>query len=240
MGQKREKNQTIFESINYTETNNVTCFIIHYTRNTERLSYLENEVFPILVESNLFKKIIIIKELDKQDIKIKKISKNSEMTKAEISCTKKHFKAWEMFAQSNDEHCLVLEDDILFEERLLKSGKVEIILELKTFFENIHKDYNFITLGAGLHKHGDNLGFNKKTYGRSPDSYVISKKFLEYHNESSFQHDMPIGFYIDKILNENNDYLWWYEPTIFRQGTHNNLYKSNISRYYRIKKLFNL
>ncbi len=240
MRQNKIKNQTIFESINFSETNNVTCYIIHYTKNAERLSYLENEVFPVLIDSNLFKKITIINELDKQDSKIKNISKKSVCTRGEISCTQKHFKAWEMFSEDNDEHCLVLEDDILFEERLIKAGKTEIITELKKFFDSINRDYNFMTLGAGLHQHGDNLGFNKKTNGRSPDSYVISKKFLEYHDEDSFDYDIPIGFYIDKVLNENNDYLWWYEPTIFRQGTHNNIYKSNISRFYKIQNFFNL
>ena len=238
--QNKIENQTIFKSINFSETNDVTCYIIHYTKNAERLSYLENEVFPILIDSNLFKKITLINELDKQDSNIKNLSKKSLLTRAEISVTLKHFKAWEIFSQDNDEHCLVLEDDILFEERLIKAGKTEIIAELKTFFNSIDQEYNYMTLGAGLHQHGDNLGFNKKTNGRSPDSYVISKKFLEYHDEESYEYDLPIGHYIDKILNKNKDYLWWYEPTIFRQGTHNNFYKSNISRFYKLQKFFNV
>jgi GR25 family glycosyltransferase involved in LPS biosynthesis len=204
------------------------CYISHYSKNKDRLRYLENHFLPILRESGLFTQIILIRDFDRENKQIKQLAKGKKLPLPKVSNVKKHFKAWEIFSQDNDEHCLILEDDILFEERLMKAGKTEIFKELKTFLDSIHQDYNYITLGAGLHQHGDNLGFNKKTHGRSPDSYVISKKFLEYHDEESFEYDLPIGHYIDKILNENNDYLWWYEPTIFRQGSQNNIYKSSI------------
>lgn len=204
------------------------CYISHYSKNRDRLRYLEKHFLPILRESGLFTQIILIRDFDRESKQVKQLAKVNKLSPPKISNIKKHFKAWEMFSQDNDQYCLVLEDDVLFEERLIKAGKTETITELKNCFNSIDQNYNFITLGSGLHQHGDNLGFNKKTTGRSTDSYIISKKFLKYHDEQTFGYDLPIGHYIDKILNRNNDYLWWYEPTIFRQGSQNNIYKSSI------------
>jgi GR25 family glycosyltransferase involved in LPS biosynthesis len=220
-------------------TNKLPCYIIHYTKNRERFDYLVNEIFPVLVASNLFSKLQIITDLDKQHEIVKQKTYNSSLSRAQNSCTSKHFLAWNLFSNSEYQNSLVLEDDILFEERLTESPE-EIIKELENMLSQLTEEHNFITLGAGLHQHADSNGLTKKTYGRSTDSYIISRKFLEYHDEKSFTFDVPIGHYIDRILNENNDFLWWFEPTIFRQGTHNNIYESNISKFYKLQKLFNV
>jgi len=233
-------NITLYKNIDKLQDRLIPCYIIHYTKNVDRLNFLKKQIFPTLIESSLFSEITLITEFDKQNKFIKSISKNSLLTRAEISCTKKHFSAWEQFYKTEKNYCLILEDDILFEERI-ESSMEEQIKELSLLFSKIKKSYNYITIGAGLHKHGDKgKDFTPRKYGRSPDSYIISREFLNYHKENLFNNDLPIGFYIDKILSENGDFLWWYEPTIFRQGTHNNIYKSNISRFYRLKKFFNL
>tara|TARA_E500000178_G_C17038427_1_gene764932 strand:- start:8045 stop:8752 length:708 start_codon:yes stop_codon:yes gene_type:complete len=204
------------------------CYISHYSKNKERLLYLEEKIIPVLSRSNLFTEIIIVEDLDREHTEIKKLNKLYSLSAPKISNIKKHFLAWEMFKKSKDELCFVFEDDVMFEKRLEILSEKKIIDELKNMLAKVTDEHNFITLGSGLHQHGDSDGLTKKTYGRSTDSYVISKKFLEYHDEESFEYDLPIGHYIDKILNENNDYLWWYEPTIFRQGSQNNIYKSSI------------
>ncbi len=204
------------------------CYISHYSKNTERLLFLKEKLIPVLTRSNLFTEIIIVEDLDREHPEIKKLNKLYTLSAPKISNLKKHFLAWEMFKKSKDDFCLVFEDDVMFEERLEISSEKEIIDELKNMIAQITDEHNFITLGSGLHQHGDSDGLTKKTNGRSTDSYIISKKFLEYHDEESFQYDLPIGHYIDKILNKNKDYLWWYEPTIFRQGSQNNIYKSSI------------
>ena len=216
------------------------CYISHYTKNTARLEYLQHKLIPILTRSNLFTDIVIIDHFDKNNPVIKELEKNHVLSGPKISNLKKHFLAWEMFKESNDNFCFVFEDDVMFEERLENLSENQIIKELENMLSQLTEEHNFITLGAGLHQHADSNGLTKKTYGRSTDSYIISRKFLEYHDEKSFTFDVPIGQYIDRILNENNDFLWWFEPTIFRQGTHNNIYESNISKFYKLQKLFNV
>ena len=93
------------------------CYISHYSKNKERLLYLEEKIIPVLSRSNLFTEIIIVEDLDREHTEIKKLNKLYSLSAPKISNIKKHFLAWEMFKKSKDELCFVFEDDVMFEKR---------------------------------------------------------------------------------------------------------------------------
>ena len=67
-----------------------------------------------------------------------------------------------MFKKSKDELCLVFEDDVMFEKDLRYQVRKKIIDELKSMLAQVTDKHNFITLGSGLHQHGDSDGLTKK------------------------------------------------------------------------------
>ena len=189
------------------------CYIIHYTKLTSRLEYLEKNIFPILRSLSFIKNIVVITDFDKEHPFFK--GKNN----GRLSCSKKHFESWEYFRKSTDNYCMVLEDDVIVEDHILNAKD-----EFEKMFNSLKPEYNIVTFGSGLHWRGPSTGFNPKTKGRCTEAYIITKKFLSFHTGEIYS--MPIGHYMNKIINNNKDFWYWYEPTIFKQGSQDNTYKS--------------
>jgi GR25 family glycosyltransferase involved in LPS biosynthesis len=200
----------------------MNCYIIHYTKNVERLENYKKDLFLKLRSLPFIKSIHIITDFDREHEFIKNI-KNSRLKTGELSCSKKHFEAWRLFKETTDEYCMVLEDDLLYEDR------ENFVNEMTKMYNEIKSNYNVITFGSGLERHADKKGFTPMTHGRCTDSYIISKKFLEYHENEIYT--LPIGHYMNNIMIKNDDLFYYYEPTIVKQGSQNNYYTTDIRNY---------
>ena len=73
------------------------CYISHYSKNRDRLRYLEKHFLPILRESGLFTQIILIRDFDRETKQVKQLAKVNKLSPPKISNIKKHFKAWKCF-----------------------------------------------------------------------------------------------------------------------------------------------
>ena len=200
----------------------MNCYIIHYTKYKERLDNYRDVLIPKLKELGFIKDVRIISSYDREDPFIKSIG-NTGLKTGELSCSKKHFEAWRLFKESGDNLCMVLEDDLLIEEG------VDFMGEFMNMYNNIKENYNIITFGSGLQMHAKSKGFTGNKKGRCTDSYIISRRFLEYHEKENYL--IPIGHYMNEIVSKNGDMWYWYEPTIFKQGSQNDYYKTDIRNY---------
>ncbi len=200
----------------------MNCYIIHYTKYVDRLNNYKNDLIPKLKSLDFIKDVHIISEYDREDQFIKNI-KGAALKSGELSCSKKHFEAWRLFKESGDNLCMILEDDLLYED------SDNFFKEITNMYNNILVNYNIVTFGSGLNKHSKNMGFTANKTGRCTDSYIISRRFLEYHEKENYT--LPIGHYMNKLITQNSDFWYWYEPTIFKQGSQNNYYTTDIRNY---------
>lgn len=194
------------------------CYIIHYSKNTERRAYMEKNILPKLAEKHIGR-VYWITDYDREDPFIKAIP-TTHTTSGNLSCNKKHYEAWRLFRESAADWCLVLEDDVLFEKG------IDFTKEFSMIMSNA-KDDLVVSIGSGIQRHGKKKGLTKERYGRCTDSYILHKKFLDICKEEEC-YTMNIGHFMNKLLKESNTLWTYYEPTIFCQGSQNGTYETNI------------
>ena len=197
--------------------NRITCYIIHYTKNTDRKKYMEEFILPVL--SEFIEKFEWITDYDREDQFIKGIK--SVEPSGVLSCSKKHFEAWRLFRQSGADYCLVLEDDVMFE------NDIDVKKEFSSLFNLISPDDIITSIGSGCNIHGKGNGLTKKGAGRCSDSYILHKKYLDICKDMEC-YTVTIGAFMNNILHDKNILWTYYEPTIFCQGSQNGTYFSNI------------
>ncbi len=194
------------------------CYIIHYTKNENRKKYMEENILPKLKEKHI-KNFFWITDFDRETPFIQALP--NTYTSGALSCNKKHYEAWRLFGESGEDYCLVLEDDVLFEKGIDFTKEFENVLRIKK------PDDILISIGSGIERHGKKKGMNKVKDGRCTDSYILHKSFLPLFNGHE-EYTLNIGHYMNRIMKNANMMWTWYEPTIFKQGSQNGTYGTDI------------
>jgi GR25 family glycosyltransferase involved in LPS biosynthesis len=198
------------------------CYIIHYSKNTDRRKYMEEFILPKLSEKHI-RNFYWITEFDREDPFIRAIP-TTHTTSGNLSCNKKHYEAWRLFRISGAESCLVLEDDVIFEKGIEFTKEFSSILKLLTSSDIV------ISIGSGIQRHGKKKGITKEQYGRCTDSYILHKKFLEIYKDDEC-YTLNIGHYMNAILKKAKVLWTYYEPTVFCQGSQNGTYTTDIREF---------
>lgn len=222
------------EKVNNT-IDNLNIYICHYTPLVERKEFMDKQMvkynFTHKYITDYDREIITEKEYEKFDLK--------KLKKSEISLFYKHIKSFEYIKQ--EKLSLILEDDAILEDNFKDI--------LSQYISQIPKDWDLIFLGNGcnLHIPKDVIELDKKinmfykvnystSWGgngstRCCDSYLVNqsaaKKIMEIFNKEK-QINLPYDHWLNKVIFENNLKVYWVEPTIVKQGSEANLFKSSL------------
>jgi len=150
----------------------------------------------------------------------------------EISCCLKHKSAWEKIGESHSDGGLIFEDDVILDKRDFFSHFNIAIEE----FAGLGSDVGCICIGDGCAMH---VPWTKTRRGihiypagqmRAADSYWISRKAARLLNHWVDDHgfSLPADHLLTKSLNNLGVPIFWLEPTIVRQGSHDGVFKSTI------------
>lgn len=196
----------------------MNVYIIHYTPNKSRKIHIDTNIVPEIKNLPRIRDIVYINEYDREADFIQDIKKKCSLKTGEISCSKKHFEAWQKFANTEDEYCMVLEDDVIVIDG------IDVSINWSKIFTLINDKTHYISIGSGLNRHGETLGLTPQKYGRCTDSYIINRTFLncflDENGKVKENYDTAIGHYMNKVTINNDIKCYFYEPSIFKQGSH--------------------
>jgi len=159
--------------------------------------------------------------------------------KSAMSLTLKHFYVFKLIAK-NYENALIFEDDVILCDNFID--------KLNNYMSQLPQDYDMLFIGDGckLHIEQHRLTLNKYIYEkclyptswggdggtRCTDSFIISNKcaktICEYINNLTNKINLAIDWWLNVAARDNNLKIYWAEPTIVTQGSHNGLYKTSI------------
>ena len=114
----------------------LTSYVISLNKQIALLNNLKNDynLNPILVKG------INGKKLKQNEIKKNTTSFYSNFgPKSVIGCAMSHIKTWKLFLKSNDDICIIFEDDVVFEKRFKYVNK---------YINNTPSDFDIILLGC--------------------------------------------------------------------------------------------
>lgn len=197
-------------------------YIIHYNELIDRKKYLDN-----ILKSFDYEYEYIINYKHSDDILYKYenlfIGNNKRIPKNQLVVTLSHIKVYNDIFINDYKTCLILEDDAIFLDAFEKNIN-SIVIESKKY------DFSFLSDGCNLHtlKTNSNYLYESNT-SRTCCAYLIN-------NTDNFkllaQNPFPITDAIDWHLNivksKYNLRFSWCEPSVFMQGSENNIYKSNL------------
>ena len=150
-----------------------------------------------------------------------------------ISLLTKHFFIYKLIAEQYDS-ALILEDDVILSD--------DFATTLDKYMKELPEDYDMLFIGNGcnLHiqkqdiiggKHIYEKGLYPTSWGgdgcsRCTDSYVVSKKcateLCKYIPIEKV--NLPVDWWLNKAGRYCKFKVYWAEPTIVTQGSHNGLF----------------
>lgn len=148
------------------------------------------------------------------------------LKKSEISLEYKHIKIYEDIIKNNINTALILEDDVILEENFTSKFNFSL--------SSTPRDWDVIFIGSGCDLHieqqNPHIVAYKKEHPASKctDSYVIKKKAVEKIFKTIVPFCFPIDFELNYQMFSNNLNVYWWEPTLVKQGSQNGLYGSSI------------
>ena len=218
-------------------------YVAHYSPLVDRRKSLERQLDEIKVKATWFEnepasheaEMLYETSIDewrrKSALGYKHTEPYRKLNKADISLLYKHIKIWEAIVEENIEICLVLEDDIIFEEDFVNK-----------FNLNLHqtpRDWDFIFIGSGCNlriapeRIQKGVPVYKKSHPASKcsDSYVVTKDAAQKVLNTFRPFTLPIDFELNYHMFEHNMNVYWWEPPITKQGSECGIFSvSNIDR----------
>jgi GR25 family glycosyltransferase involved in LPS biosynthesis len=208
-------------------------FVVHYDKLIERKQFMIEQIHRQNLNcefiSNHGKDILTTNDV--------KMFKN--ISSAEISCALHHIECFKEIAEKYD-YALILEDDVILCDDFAE--------KLKTYLTQLPPNWDMLFIGDGCNLHIPDFRLIKNQYiykkenfatswggngaTRCLDSYMITKRcchdILQRVYLPNYIIDMPADHWLNKVIQNYNFNIYWTEPTITRQGSELNIYKSSI------------
>ena len=213
---------------------NLKIFVLHYTKLVER----KRSVLKQFEKHNITE-YEFIELFDKDDLTVEQ---KNRFTKSHMMGEEKfmpaiislYLKHEFVFKEIEDKYdcALIFEDDIILSDNFTKI--------LDNYMDEVPNDYDalFIGSGCGLHIHPKDIIPGKHIYrnvkSKCTDSYIVSKNgAIKLNNfmknvQSKYKIDLPIDHWLNLAFKETNSNVYWCEPTIVKQGSENNVFKTTL------------
>lgn len=202
-------------------------YISHYEKLADRKVYFDK----VISTNTIFKGAQVVAsndEIDKQvllnnsyidDRTIWHGLKNSEICIAE-----QMFKIYRLIAKSNNDLCLILEDDFVLTENFNHY--------LNEFLNNLPNDFDCIFMSSCCdlkpkHNNVVNKYFYEEETSRCTTAYLIKKETCE-KILSIANYTAPIDWHLNFIKEKLGLKFYWTDPIIVLQGSEKDIYKSNL------------
>jgi glycosyl transferase, family 25 len=149
------------------------------------------------------------------------------------SCALKHLLVYEQMIERNIEQALVFEDDILLKENF-QPVFAETTKEIKQK-KSIHGRYMISYENSGLKFIAKNIQrqgeyLYKQKAGRCAGAYLLSLETAKYMIEKAVAEkiNLPIDWWHNQLFEKNEVDIYWCEPAIAEQGSHNGIFTSSL------------
>jgi len=197
-------------------------FVIHYTPLVERRVHIVKELDKAGIKDYTF-----ILSKDRERLTQEDVSKFANISPSETSLFCKHVEVFKAASGLDDDMAVVLEDDSVLCDDFLKNLD-KCLTQLKT------EQWDILFAGecCGLHCQVDKHELVKRTTkSRGTGLYVLNvgagKRIYEI-----FTRQMKILMTVDHWFNQINPIFklnyFWSEPTLVKQGSELNLFKSSL------------
>jgi len=225
-------------------------FVIHYTKLKER----KEKILELL--KNFTGEIEFVEVLDKENISASDLKKvyfpNAEdfenkvrplwdvnlhrfryLNEAEVSCTMKHIYTFKKIMNENNDHVLIIEDDIL-------PLTDDFITKIENLLDNAPKDWDVIYLSEGIgmdfvnskiqssEKFNDQLIKASHPASNCTDAYLWTKKAAEKAYKALMPFQLVIDWELSSCFYKNNMNVYWMVNPLFKQGSKTGKYKSEL------------
>jgi len=205
-------------------------FVMHYSKLVERKKHIVEHFAKHGITEYEF-----IELYDKDSITDTERSiYEGNFHSALMSLHLKHLHAYRQIADKYDT-ALIFEDDVILSDNFLT--------KLNLYLTQIPATFDMVYLGDACNQHiptnvqspNTYIYRNENGYSRCTDSYIISKKsakkicsILDTLQEKI---SAPIDHWLNQICSKNNFEVYWAEPTIVTQGSHNNTFRTSLGSW---------
>ena len=155
---------------------------------------------------------------------------SSVLSPSQQSCALKHWQALNFMVTRNLGHALILEDDVILASEF-KSTLNRLMSEVLAL-EGAH--VTFLGCGGHYYVSHDEIHPGRMLYARNQgkfaDSYIVSldaaKRRLQWIGEHGIPR--PIDHLFEQIDRELTTNMYWLEPPVVEQGSHNGTFGSTL------------
>lgn len=202
-------------------------YISHYEKLTDRKVYFDK----VISTNTIFKGAQVVASNDEIDKQV--LLNNSYvddrtvwhgLKNSEICIAEQMFKIYRLIAKSNNDLCLILEDDFVLTENFNHY--------LNEFLNNLPNDFDCIFMSSCCdlkpkHNNVVNKYFYEEETSRCTTAYLIKKETCE-KILSIANYTAPIDWHLNFIKEKLGLKFYWSDPIIVLQGSEKDIYKSNL------------
>ena len=204
-------------------------FVIHASRFIERRQFIEAQMqaLGLPFEFVLDFDIPAIPEALRQ-----RLFRGNSLSPAQQSCALKHWHAHQLMVQRNIARALILEDDVIFSKAFLPALKG--LMEEEMTLGDPHVTF----LGCGGHYYVPHEQIRAgqwlypRNQGKFADSYILSlataKRRLGWIDANGIT--LPIDHTFEHIDRTLATPMYWLEPPVVEQGSHNGKFSSTLDK----------
>lgn len=222
-------------------------YIAHYSPLVERRAFLDTQLAQYNIDAQWFEQEPSSQEIERLyspspsawKMKISQVPNqapepfrflNKADDTADVSLAYKHIKMYEKIVEKNILTCLILEDDVIFEEDFVNRFNFNLY--------NLPKDWDMVFIGSGcdLRISPSRLKIGKISYlkehpaSKCTDSYIIKKSAAEKILSTIVPFTVPIDFELNYQMYIHNMNVYWWEPPLIRQGSQCGLYETTFNK----------
>ena len=202
-------------------------YISHYEKLTDRKVYFDK----VISTNTIFKGAQVVASNDEIDKQV--LLNNSYvddrtvwhgLKNSEICIAEQMFKIYRLITKSNNDLCLILEDDFVLTENFNHY--------LNEFLNNLPNDFDCIFMSSCCdlkpkHNNVVNKYFYEEETSRCTTAYLIKKETCE-KILSIANYTAPIDWHLNFIKEKLGLKFYWTDPIIVLQGSEKDIYKSNL------------
>jgi len=203
--------------------------VIHATRYVERREFIEAQMqaLGLPFEFVLDFDIPAIPEALRQ-----RLFRGNELSPAQQSCALKHWQAHQLMVQKNIARALILEDDVILSKAFLPA--LQGLMREEMALGDPHVTF----LGCGGHYYVPHEQIRAgqwlypRNQGKFADSYILSlataKRRLDWIDANGIT--LPIDHTFEHIDRTLATPMFWLEPPVVEQGSHNGKFSSTLDK----------